>query len=284
LSIALAATWNPRGELPRLARLLSVLTQAYRDIILAVHPTIEPDTWQGLLALQAGLGFQTEQAGMNAAGCRLVPLVAPDWSQGRHFALEKSLESEAGYIQYADLDRLLRWVETQQEEWLAVLAEIQQHDCLIIGRTEKAYGTHPQALVQTEALSNLVVSHLLGMPCDVSAGSKGFSRRAVEFLVVNSATNSRPGRALGTDAEWPILLQRGGFTIESIFVDGLDWESADRYKSQAAGLEDQRRAAAAYDTQLVNWKHRLRVAHEIIQSGLEASGRPLAPVDLAAQM
>ena len=275
MSMALAATWDPRGELPRLARLLPGLSRAYHQMFVVVHPGVAAETWQGLVALQEDPALQLAQAGMPADRCRLVPILAPDWSLGRHLALEKSLEASAGHVHYVDLDRLLRWVETRPEEWLGTVAEIQRHDCLIIGRTEAAYHTHPRALVQTEALSNQLVSHWLGKLCDVSAGSKGFSRRAVEFLLVNA----RPGRAMGTDAEWPILLQRGGFTIESIFVDGLDWESADRYQDQAAGPEDQRRAAEAYDAQPANWEHRLRVAQEIIQSGLEALQRPLVSVN-----
>lgn len=126
-------------------------------------------------------------------------------------------------------------------------------------------------MLLTEAISNRVVSEILGQPMDVSAGSKGFSRRAVEFLV----GNTQPGRALGTDAEWPILLKRSGFRVDYLVVDGLDWESADRYREQAADPEDQRLAAEQVDADPASWEWRVRVAGEIVEVALEAAQRRL---------
>jgi hypothetical protein len=141
-----------------------------------------------------------------------------NWSGGRYTALEVALQSNASHTQYADLDRLLRWIETRPDEWRQTLAKVMTCDCLIIGRTPSAYQTHPSALIQTEAISNQVVSSFLGRWMDVSAGSKGFSRRAAEYLI----THTIPDHALGTDAEWPILLHRAGFQIDYVEVDGLD--------------------------------------------------------------
>ncbi len=194
-----------------------------------------------------------------------------DWSHGRHAALQKALETSAGWIQYADFDRLLRWVETRPEEWRQITMAAGDADCLIIGRTPVAYATHPQALVQTERISNRVISSLLGEEMDVSAGSKVFSRPAAEFLL----KNSHPGKALGMDGAWPVLLKRAGFSLRYRSVDGLDWESADRYQDEAAGFEGQRRAAQAYDADPQNWAHRVEVAREIVESGLEAERKSI---------
>ncbi len=141
-------------------------------------------------------------------------------------------------------------------------------ECLLIGRTPPAYATHPQALVQTEAISNRVVSHILGISVDVSAGSKGFSREAAAFLV----SQCTPGRALGTDAVWPIRLQRAGFGVKYIEVDGLDWEIADQHRDQAANELDQRLKAAEYDANPVHWAKRTAVAMEIVECALESAG------------
>ena len=75
---------------------------------------------------------------------------------------------------------------------------------------------------------------------DVSAGSKSFSRSAAQYLV----DHARPDNSIGTDAEWPILLKQAGFGLEYIQVDGLDWESADQFQSQAATVDEQKQAAA----------------------------------------
>jgi 2-polyprenyl-3-methyl-5-hydroxy-6-metoxy-1,4-benzoquinol methylase len=170
---------------------------------------------------------------------------------------------------------LLRWVETKPIEWQKTLVDLQDWDYLIIGRSLKAYETHPQALIQTEAISNLVASYFLSQPTDVSAGSKGFSRRAVEFLVAHS----QPLRAIGADAEWSVLLKRAGYRIGQVAVDGLDWESADQYQNKAAGSAQQRQAAAAYDLDPLQWAHRTEIAHEIVQSAVDAAQCPIKPPD-----
>lgn len=261
MAVTLTATWNPRGEMPRLQNLFPQLAEVYESIVISLPPVAIADQQVVRNFEASGL---LSQLGVHAVH-------APEWSWGRFVALQHALETPAGHIQYADLDRLLRWVEVRPEEWRQTVGEIQKVDCLIIGRTEAAYQTHPQALVQTEAISNLVTSYFLGNGVDISAGSKGFSRRAAAFLIAHT----RPGRALGTDAEWPILLKRAGFSVHALEVDGLDWESADQYQERAASSRDQRRAAEAYDADPRNWERRVAVAMEIVQSSIEAAEREI---------
>lgn len=272
MTVALATAWRPRGELSRLVQLLPVLRKAYTRMVVS----LPPDAEDGLLSELSCLS--------DVEVC-----ITPQWSWGRYLALQRAFETGADHIHYVDFDRLLRWVETYFEEWRAGVGALQHCDCLVFGRSPAAYATHPQALVQTEALSNAVTSYLVGqvremdalpeprihageaLLMDVSAGSKGFSRRAAAFLVAQA----RHGPALGADAEWLVLLKRAGFHIDYRLVDGLDWESADRYQETAADAVAQRKAAEAYDADPSSWEHRLAVAREVIESGLEAAQRPL---------
>lgn len=254
MTIALATAWNPRGEIDRFLNLLPVLQEAYTGIAISLPPEAEDSLLTGIKEINIVKVVET-----------------PDWSWGRYFALESALQFAGAHIQYADFDRLLRWVETRRAEWRQVLQEIPKHDCLIIGRTPGSYQTHPQALVRTEAISNQVVSFLLDQPLDVSAGSKGFSRSAAEFILVNC----EPGHALGTDSEWPLTLMRGGFQVDSIEVEGLDWESADRYQQEAADTQSQRDAAKAYDQDPKNWASRVAVSEEIVRIGLATFAREI---------
>lgn len=255
--MALAAAWMPRGELARFRRLLPLLEAAYSRLVVSLPPAADAAVRDTL----------DQHASVHA-------VVTPDWSWGRYAALQGAVQTGAAHIHYADFDRLLRWAETRPEEWLRALDAVRAADYLVIGRTPAAYATHPRALVETEAISNRTVSFLIGRKVDASAGSKGFSRRAAEYVLANT----KPGRALGSDAEWTVLLHRAGFTVDTIQVDGLDWESADRFQHTAAGSEGQRLAAQAFDADPQNWAHRVAVAKEIVEAGLEAAHRGLGKI------
>lgn len=249
MTIALASAWHPRGELPRFLAFRERIGDLYSHVVVSVPPDTDGDLVTAL-----------ERADVAV-------VVTSDWAHGRHAALYKTLDTPAICTHYLDFDRLLHWLEVYPDELKEIVDCIQQCDCLIVGRTPRAYRTHPRALVETEAISNLVISHLLGRSLDFSAGSKGFSRRAVEYLLAHST----PGRAMGVDAEWPLLLQRAGFTVDYREAEGLEWESADQFGNQAAGELEQQRAAERYDADPKHWSRRVEVALEILQAGLDVT-------------
>lgn len=253
-SLLLAATYHPRGEMTRLERILPQLRATYAGMIVVVPPHTPSDVVDCLREWFAdGL------------------IVSEDWTHGRHLALAHALDFEGEFVQYADMDRLIRWVETRPDEWQRVVAEIPAHECLVIGRTEAAWETHPRALRETERVTSHVFSALLGQELDLSAGAKGFSRAAGSWIVRNSV----PGRALGKDSEWVILAHRGGFRVSQILVEGLDWEIPDRYQDRAADDDRVRQVREAYDAEVENWRMRVGVAREIAEAGVEAWQRPL---------
>lgn len=257
MTVALATTWYPRGELDRLLRLIPRLREWYRHRVIVLPPD------QDVKLLQA-LG---DSGAFNIR-------VAADWADGRYLALSAAVETGADYIHYADLDRLIRWAETREGELIRTLERLQTVDCLMIGRTAQAFATHPRALRATETVINSIFSRLLGQPLDLTSGSKGLSRQAARFLIANT----RPGHGLGGDAEWPVLLCRAGFTLTRFDVDGLDWETADRYLDGPADERLQREAAGVYDAIAENWAHRVSVAQGIIDAGIDAWLRPLQAV------
>lgn len=252
--VALATAWHPRGELARFENNRTLLKRAYSGISVALPSDVDRNIVKVLKSWP-----------------ELSITITPEWSWGRYLALKNSLTYPIEYVMYADLDRLLRWVEMQPDEWEQTIKALMNQDCLIIGRTEKAYQTHPNAMIETEAISNRVTSHFLDFEADVSAGAKGFSRPAAEFIVANC----QGGYALGTDAEWTILLKRAGFRFATVLVDGLDWESADRYQPKSADPQAQAAQAAAYDANPSSWSYRVSVAMEIVQAAINAHKRIL---------
>ncbi|NTU64200.1 MAG: hypothetical protein HGB05_12570 [Chloroflexi bacterium] len=166
---------------------------------------------------------------------RVIVVQPQDIATGRHLAIYTAAQQAGDFVHYIDFDRMLRWLETQPEEVSDIHKVIPQYACLIIGRSPEALATHAQALQQTEAITNAVVSFLLGQAVDTGGGSRSFSRQAVHFLQQHSVV----GNAIATDAEWPILLQRGGYTVGYCAVHGLTWEVPDHYKPHAVDPESQ---------------------------------------------
>ena len=255
MSIALAATWNPRGELERFEQLLPILEATYAQIVLSFPPVADERV------------VKLFREGRFSGRANLATIQNQVWSWGRYMALKIALQSPVAHIHYADMDRLLRWVETRPEEWREATLRIADGDYLVMGRSAAAYATHPQALVKTEEISNHLISRLVGRALDVSAGSKGFSRRAAQFLV----DQTKPGKAIGTDGAWTVLLHRAGYRIDYIEVDGLDWETADRYQTTSASVDEQLKLAETYDKDPAHWAMRVEFAMEIVQAGLDAA-------------
>jgi sulfur transfer complex TusBCD TusB component (DsrH family) len=256
MSVVLATAWYPRGELARFRRLYERILSIYDGVIVALHDRNYHDE-------------------MNALDERNIAFVLYEDFSGRHATIKAALEqTTATHIHYVDLDRALRWVETRPNELERTVQTIQSTDCLIIGRTERAYATHPRCLYETEMLFNAVFSQLFGREMDFGAGSTGLSQRAAEFLMEHSSSAD----ALNMDVEWRILLKRAGFHWDYAAVDGLDWETADQFLDTAADADMQRRAADAYDTKAENWALRVQVAQRIMTAGLAAMERDMSEI------
>lgn len=258
MSVILACAWQPRGELGRLQRLWSLLCEIYVDFAVSIKRDVDTEA----------------VAWLHEQGVTVVPY--DDWS-GRHAVMNAALGLDGDYIQYCDMDRIIRWVETQPDELRESVRRLQTMDCLIFGRTEAAYLTHPRCLHETEKLPNAFFSHWFGRPMDLCAGSKGFSRSAVKYVLAHSADND----ALRMDVEWPVLLKKAGFTWDYVEVNGLDWESADQYQDWAADRARQQEIADSYDQDVNHWVLRVRVAQKIMDSGLEAIHRSVVAQDEA---
>jgi hypothetical protein len=252
MSIILACAWSPRGEMSRFQRYYDRVTALYDQIVIALTEDNADEVTGSLKAMA-------------------IPYQVFDGWSGRHTVLKMAVATGCDYIQYVDMDRLVRWVETRPDELRQIVERIQTVDTLIIGRTPAAYSTHSRTLIETERLPNTYFSHYFRQPMDLSAGSRGYSRRAAQFIL----THSKELNSLALDAAWTVLLKRGDFTWDYVEVDGLDWETADRYRDQAATREMQRALAKQQDTDAALWAMRVRVAQEITDLGLEAITQPL---------
>ncbi|MFC2015841.1 hypothetical protein ACFLUM_02795 [Chloroflexota bacterium] len=194
----------------------------------------------------------------------------------RRQTVRTGLQPETTHVQMCDFDRAIHWIAHYPQEMEEVVAEIPQYDLLVLGRTDRAWASHPPYQAETEPLFNKVFALVTGLLWDVGAGSRGLSRRAAHTLLTVSKEMT-----VGIDAEWPLLLLgRKDYRVAHRLCEGLEFETADRCGPEiraAGGYE-------AWETQISSdprrWVFRLRVALMIAEAAVRygsdrESGRDL---------
>ncbi len=75
--------------------------------------------------------------------------------------------------------------------------------------------------IETEIISNEVISLIIGKEMDFTCASRGISRRAGDVILEKSRATH-----VSTDSEWPIIIKYlTEFSIGYIQVEGLEFES-----------------------------------------------------------
>ncbi len=99
-----------------------------------------------------------------------------------------------------------------------MINDICNYDYLIIGRTERAFDTHPVEWKETEKIANRITSIELDFNADVTAGSCGFSRKSAMFI-------SEYSKDKMTDSEWPMIIKRiGNLHVNYKVAEGLEYK------------------------------------------------------------
>ena len=182
----------------------------------------------------------------------------------RQETLRAALETGSTHLHLCDFDRAIHWAAHFPQELDEVITEITNHDLLVLGRTDRAWATHPAYQAETEPLFNRVFGLVTGLHWDVGAGARGFSRRAVETILQHTQEQT-----VGTDAEWPLLLlKQDGYRSGFRACEGLEFETADRFgpEIEAAGGYEAWKTQMSSDPQ--RWVFRLRLAVIIAEAAL----------------
>ena len=180
----------------------------------------------------------------------------------RRRALRAGLEAGTSHLQMCDFDRALHWMAHYPRELQEVITAITGCDLLVLGRTDRAWATHPPYQAETEPLFNKIFALTTGLPWDVGAGSRGFSRRGAERLLELSKEPT-----IGIDAEWPLLLLgQECYAVGYRACEGLEFETADRFAAEieAAGSYEAWEAEMSADP--ARWAFRLRLATLIAEA------------------
>ncbi|MGE5619614.1 MAG: hypothetical protein ACM3US_10195 [Sphingomonadaceae bacterium] len=240
---------DPTGRMVDAAtRLYSRLADLYQGVVVVPTSSTSPR----LLDSLGGAVVQTLAESDGSIGV------------GRRHALRLGIELGAAHLHYCDFDRILHWIGHYPRELASVLEAIQQHDYLIIGRTERAFATHPRVQRDTETITNHAFSLWYGEPVDVTAGSCGLSRRAADLLLRRSTAPTN-----ATDAEWPALVrQAAGYRVGSVQTEGLEFETPDYFRDEIEQAGSLERWLEERSKPLTAWITRTRLTLDSLQAAL----------------
>lgn len=246
--IGLATTHHdPDGRLnDHIRRLLPSIQEFYASI--AVRVTNESDL-QGIETLRSAGAYVTSGSA-KASGLRELGRVR------RQVVADTLHYSDCTYIHLCDFDRVLHWIEFHPAELKAVLDWLPTYDFVVLGRTKQAFQSHPRVQRHTERIINFAFAQQSGDSWDVTAASRGISRRAAELLAAKSSDDT-----IGNDCTWPLLLRSvPGMTLGYWPTNGLEFETADRYADEVAAAGGIEAWKARIDSDLHAWEMRLELA------------------------
>lgn len=163
----------------------------------------------------------------------IVPTGAPGSAQRR--ALRSAAEAGHQSFFYCDFDRWLHWNARFPEELAdlprRISSDHSQAWYVCLGRTERAFSTHPAAQRLPEEATNRALTAVLGRRVDATAGAAWIGIEASRHILEGSVANSK-----ATDLEWPGLVTRAGGQVDGVFLDGLEFETADFYSDECMRL------------------------------------------------
>ncbi|NDJ78588.1 MAG: hypothetical protein GYB65_20250, partial [Chloroflexi bacterium] len=184
---------DPEG---RLYRQFEAHLPTLLDVFDAVTAHAKDITHAGMvdLLIDAGVEVRREPDRRDANGIPLIGAV-------RRSCLQLALETGASWVLYCDSDRALHWAEHYPDELAEVATQIRAYDFTVIGRTERAFTSHPRIQRDTEAIINHVYGLLSGTTWDITAATRGLSRPAAEAILAQHTDDT-----FGVDATWPLFI------------------------------------------------------------------------------
>lgn len=209
---------------------------------------------------------------LRAAGIEAIVGNSAGIGASRRLAVAAVTDTGANSIHYCDLDRLLHWRETWPQELSDLPAKLEasrpapMYACL--GRTTRAFGTHPKVQIACEDGTNRGVSAAFRRRSDVTAGSAWLSAEGARLVLARSIESSN-----ATDGEWPaIVWLHDPRRVLQTWCEGLEFETATFHPAEveAAGGRDAW-IRATYDTPEA-WANRLGLASATVAAVVRVLG------------
>jgi hypothetical protein len=254
--VALVATHHdpPERLYTQAARMLPRLGDLYQQLVVM----LTPDT-----PLRTQTLLRAAQATIDTGDCTL-PTGLRYLGRWRQLALKLALRTSDTTLSFhfCDFDRVLHWVDVYPDELAEVLTHLPAADFTVLGRTPRAFASHPRVQRDTEALINHVFSLASGLAWDVTAASRGMSRRVADLLLAGCSDDT-----IGNDCSWPLYLQQQpDIALSYRETEGLEFETLDRFPDEIAAQGGPEAWIARLDNDPRQWAQRLEIARIEVDS------------------
>ena len=232
----------------RLGYLIEKVGGPLRSLFDSATVAYTPQTHPDIIKLLANNRFSVYKAGDS---------VISTYQTAFNNALNNNLSS----LFYCDLDRALHWMRSYPEELKQITQTPSNHDFILIGRTKRAFDTHPQTQTLTEGIGNVVASKVLGFKktSDILGTTWILTLQLAKMIL-----EQKPMNEFSFYTEWPIMLWRTSSNPLYTEREGLEWETPDRYVRE---IKTQGEEVWKQGFQTVNeWKRRTLMLKDFIES------------------
>jgi hypothetical protein len=254
MGVALAVTYHdPQGRLcEQIQRVLPTLVGVFARVAVRASRAANARA----LSLFADAGALVKQASAERSS------EAPKLGAARREAVALAVELDTPFVLYCDGDRILHWAERYPQELAQVVTRLPENDLTILGRTKRAFDSHPRAQRDTEAIVNHVFQAITGCGWDVMAAARGLSRPACKAILDRCFDEE-----ISTDVSWPLCLRAlGTFSMGYIATEGLEFETPARYAKEIAAVGGYEAWLKRRDADPKRWLHRLDFARAHLEA------------------
>ena len=228
-----------------------LLVRTFSSVVVSVTPKTHPD----LVTLIRSRGLRVVAGEMART---------PTYRR----ALEAGLAVAPAVVFSCDFDRVLHWASVYPEELAETARAVMAFDFTLVARTERAFATHPSTQRETESIGNLVCSRLLGFDGvrDVISATWAARPPVLERILEDGADDD-----YGLYTEWPMIGYREASEPGVIEVEGLEWETPDRFGREIAEIGYERWLAEFESPG--EWRLRTALARRAIEVALDGAAR-----------
>jgi hypothetical protein len=234
----------------RLGYLIEKVGEQLREAFKAAYVAYTPKTNPKIIADLQNIGYITVMAG-------------PSVISTYRTALKLPLDKTTNCLFYCDFDRALHWIKTYPEELKQLTESPPGNDYVLIGRTKRAFQTHPETQTMTEGIGNTLASKMLSLPetRDILGTTWILTPELAEMIIKKESKNQ-----FGFYTDWPETLWRSAKRPLYIEVEGLEWETPDRYREEikTLGLEKWKQKFQTAS----EWRKRTEMLSDFIESSL----------------